>query len=52
MSAGQFFIFMKKDKITERKTKLKIELYSNNKKIETINTNFLGPMGSSRQKNH
>ncbi len=50
MSAGQFFIFMDKDKISKRKTKLKIGLYSNNKKIKTVYTNFLGPMGNRNTK--
>lgn len=38
-----FFVHLPKTMLTERKTKLKIGLYSKGKKIETIKTNFLGP---------
>jgi polyferredoxin len=41
---GTFFILIDKAAINKRKTKLKLALYSNNKKIKTIKTNFLGPV--------
>jgi hypothetical protein len=44
VSEGEFFIFLNKASIHKRKTKLTIALYSNNKKIKTIKTNFLGPV--------
>lgn len=44
VSDGSFFIILDKKDILKRKTALKIGLYSNNKKIKTIKTNFLGPV--------
>lgn len=41
---GEFFIYLNKTDLTERKVKLKIGVYSNGKKIKTINTYFLGPV--------
>lgn len=41
-SAGFFIVLNKKD-VSQRKTKLKLGLYQGNKKIETIETSFLGP---------
>lgn len=38
-----FFVFIPKEQIKERKTILKIGVYSNGTKIETVKTNFLGP---------
>jgi cytochrome c oxidase accessory protein FixG len=43
MAEGAFFIEMEKDKLTNRKTKLNIEVYSNGKLIDKAKTNFLGP---------
>lgn len=43
ITESTFFIFLNKRDITQRKTKLKIGVYSNNKKIKTVGTNFLGP---------
>jgi cytochrome c oxidase accessory protein FixG len=45
VSQGQFFIYIDKDKIKSRKTKLKIGVYSDNKKVKTVETNFFGPAG-------
>jgi cytochrome c oxidase accessory protein FixG len=44
VSQGQFFVYMNKSDLKTRKTKLQIGVYSNNKKIKTIKTNFLGPV--------
>jgi cytochrome c oxidase accessory protein FixG len=41
---GSFFIVLPRSIIHERKTLLKIGIYSNNKKIDVISTNFLGPV--------
>ena len=41
---GSFFIILPRSIIHERKTLLKIGIYSNNKKIDVISTNFLGPV--------
>lgn len=40
----EFFIFMPRKAIKERKTTLYIGIYSNNKKIQTVKTSFLGPV--------
>jgi polyferredoxin len=39
-----FFIELPKANITEAKTSLKIEVYSGNTWVETVKTNFLGPV--------
>lgn len=44
ISQGEFFIFLNKSDVKKRKTMLEIGVYSNNKKIKTIKTNFLGPV--------
>jgi cytochrome c oxidase accessory protein FixG len=44
ISESTFFIFLNKKDIKKRKTKLRIGIYSNNKKIKTVKTNFLGPV--------
>lgn len=43
MGKGAFFIELEKEKLTGRKTALVIEVYSGEKLIEEIETNFLGP---------
>jgi len=43
ISQGEFFVYLNKGEIKSRKTKLVIGVYTNNKKIKTIKTNFLGP---------
>lgn len=44
VSQGEFFVYLDKTEIKSRKTKIVIGVYSNNKKIKTIKTNFLGPV--------
>lgn len=46
ISQGEFFVYLNKSDIKNRKTKLIIGVYSHNKKIKTIKTNFLGPTGN------
>jgi cytochrome c oxidase accessory protein FixG len=41
---GSFFIILPRSIIHERKTLLRIGIYSNNKKIDMVSTNFLGPV--------
>lgn len=40
---GKFFIDMPKEELSGRKTKLRVEVYSEGKLIKTASTNFLGP---------
>jgi len=47
ISQGEFFVYLNKDDIKSRKTKLVIGVYTHNKKIKTIKTNFLGPNGDN-----
>lgn len=44
VTEGEFFVFLNKSELTERKVKLVIGVYSNGKKIKTVKTNFLGPI--------
>ncbi|MDP1745825.1 MAG: cytochrome c oxidase accessory protein CcoG [Bacteroidota bacterium] len=44
VAGGAFFILFNRDQIKSRKTKLKIVVYSNGQKIETVKTTFLGPV--------
>jgi cytochrome c oxidase accessory protein FixG len=44
VTQGQFFIYLPQSEINSRKTKLKIGVYSGNRKIKTVSTNFLGPV--------
>lgn len=44
ISQGEFFIYLNRKDIRSRKTLLEIGVYSNNKKIKTVKTNFLGPI--------
>ncbi len=44
MSEGAFFIDLEKEKLLDRKTRIKIEVYSEGKKIDDAKTNFLGPV--------
>lgn len=41
---SEFFVLLSKPSIKERKTVLLIGIYSGNKKLETVKTNFLGPV--------
>ena len=44
ISEGEFFVYLNKKDVTDRKVKLEIGVYSNGKKIKTVKTNFLGPI--------
>ncbi len=44
ITQGEFFVYLNKSEIENRKTKLLIGVYTNNKKIKTVKTNFLGPV--------
>ena len=46
-TAGSMFIYMDKKDIKQRKTKLKIGVYEDGKKISTISTSFLGPFSAN-----
>ena len=50
-SETEFFITRDRNKIHERKTKLKIGVYSGDKKIQTVSTTFLGPVFDLQEKN-
>ncbi|PJB11986.1 MAG: cytochrome c oxidase accessory protein CcoG [Flavobacteriales bacterium CG_4_9_14_3_um_filter_40_17] len=43
LQQGTLFIQLKESKLQDEKTKLKIDVYSGNKKIETTSTTFMGP---------
>jgi cytochrome c oxidase accessory protein FixG len=43
--SGSFFVVLPKSMIKARKTELQLGLYEGNKKIATVTTNFLGPVG-------
>jgi len=42
--ASEFFIFLPKEAIKNRKTVLLVGVYSGDKKLETVKTTFLGPI--------
>jgi len=44
VTEGEFFVYLNKSDVTDRKIKLDIGVYSNGKKIKTVKTNFLGPI--------
>ncbi len=46
ISQGEFFVYLNKADIKSRKTKLVIGVYTHNKKIKTLKTNFLGPVNN------
>lgn len=50
ISEGEFFVFLNKDEVVERKMKLEIGVYSNGEKIKTVKTNFLGPIKFNQKK--
>lgn len=45
VTEGGFFVYLDKKNIQKRKTELEIGVYSNNKRIKKVKTNFLGPAG-------
>jgi cytochrome c oxidase accessory protein FixG len=48
LTQGQFFVCVNQKDIKGRKTKLHVELYSNNQKIKTAKTTFLAPVKSKK----
>lgn len=42
--SGTFFVILPKAALRDRKTAIRIGLYEGDKKIETVKTNFLGPL--------
>ena len=44
VTEGEFFVYLNKQDLTDRKMKLEIGVYSNGVKIKTVKTNFLGPI--------
>lgn len=51
ISEGEFFVITEQSEVKQRKTKIKIGVYSGDKKIETVKTTFMGPGGSHRNHN-
>jgi cytochrome c oxidase accessory protein FixG len=49
ITEGEFFVYLNKSDVTTRKLKLIIGIYSNGKKIKTVQTNFLGPIKFSNK---
>ncbi|GAB4136195.1 MAG: cytochrome c oxidase accessory protein CcoG [Bacteroidia bacterium] len=43
-AVGTFFLSRPKNSIHDRKTKIKIHVYSGEEELETVSTNFLGPV--------
>jgi hypothetical protein len=48
IASSEFFILLKRTQIKSRKTNLKIGVYSNGKKIKTLETSFLGPVSVNK----
>jgi cytochrome c oxidase accessory protein FixG len=48
VSEGEFFVILKKSDITKRKSILEIGVYSDNKKIKTVKTNFLSNISRTK----
>lgn len=46
VSEGEFFVYLNKADLSKRKTKIEIGIYTNNKKIKTVKTSFLGPVNN------
>jgi len=44
---NEFFIYVPRNQIADRKTQFHIAIYSGGKKIQTIKTNFLGPISNN-----
>lgn len=49
ISEGEFFVILKNNSITQRKSVLEIGIYSNNKKIKTVKTNFLSNISRDKK---
>jgi len=50
ISEGEFFVIVDSKMLKERKNKIKIGVYTKNKKIETVKTTFMGPGGKYQKK--
>ena len=50
IASGEFFVILNKDLVTERKTKIKIGVYSEGRKVKTVQTTFLGPIAPKKKK--
>jgi cytochrome c oxidase accessory protein FixG len=48
VSEGEFFVILKKSDVKQRKSILEIGVYSNNKKIKTVKTNFLSNISRTK----
>lgn len=46
IGSSEFFIYIDRNKIKQRKTKLGVTLYAGDKKIHTVETSFLGPVST------
>jgi cytochrome c oxidase accessory protein FixG len=44
VASGEFFVILNRNQIKKRKTRLTIGVYSKGKKLETVETSFLGPI--------
>ncbi|MBI1780279.1 MAG: cytochrome c oxidase accessory protein CcoG [Sphingobacteriales bacterium] len=45
VGSGSFFVILPKNAIKQPKSKIMLGVYDNGKKIDEVNTNFLGPVG-------
>ncbi|MBK9049058.1 MAG: cytochrome c oxidase accessory protein CcoG [Bacteroidetes bacterium] len=52
ITEGEFFIIVDPSEIKQRKTKIKVIVYSGEKKIETVKTSFMGPGGKHQTEEH
>jgi len=43
-----FFVFLRRDRIRERKTKLFVGVYEGGERVQTVQTTFMGPLGEGR----
>ena len=43
VAEGAMFVIIPKENLDDKKTKIEIEVYSGDRKIETVKTNFMGP---------
>lgn len=48
----EFFVIRDRSKITSRKSKIKIGVYSGTEKLQTVSTNFLGPISRPGSEEH
>ena len=50
IASGEFFVILDKNVVVDRKTKLKIGVFSEGKKVKTVQTTFLGPIAPKKKK--